>query len=287
MRARPVGPTTGGRIADLAVDPKNGSIWYVAAASGGLWKTIDHGVTFTPIFDEYGSFSLGHVTIDPNNSNVIWLGTGEQNAQRSADFGDGVYKSTDAGQTWTNVGLVHSEHIGMILVDPRNSNVVYVAAQGPLWSSGGDRGFYKTTDGGKSWTAILTVDENTGATDAAFDPRNPDVIYVAMWQRQRHTGMAEAGGPGSNLYKTTDGGKTWNKIRNGLPTTNLGRIGVAVSPQQPDVVYAWMAYAAAVDTTNGGRGRGGRGGRGWRRRWRRPRWCCGVRRSDDGLFPVG
>jgi hypothetical protein len=170
MRMRNVGPTTGGRVSDLAVDPKNQNIWYVAAASSGLWKTVNHGVTFTPIFENYGSFSLGVVVIDPNNSNVIWLGTGENNAQRSVDFGDGVYKSTDAGRTWTNVGLKNSEHIGKILIDPRNSDVVYVASQGPLWAPGGDRGLYKTTDGGKTWATVLTAGENTGVSDLALPP---------------------------------------------------------------------------------------------------------------------
>jgi photosystem II stability/assembly factor-like uncharacterized protein len=278
MRIRNVGPTTGGRIADIAVDPKNESIWYVASAASGLWKTTSHGVSFTPIFDSYGSFSLGCVVIDPNNSNVIWLGTGENNAQRSVDFGDGVYKSTDAGKTWANVGLSSSEHIAKILVDPRNSDVVYVAAQGPLWSAGGDRGLYKTTDGGKTWNAVLTISENTGVSDAAFDPRNPDVLYAASWQRRRHVGMALGGGPESGIFKSTDAGRTWMRLRSGLPTVNVGRIGLAVSPQNGDVVYAWLDHAAGArqaatvtvaavnDSTTSGQpapsgARGGSGGR--------------------------
>ena len=273
MRMRNVGPTTGGRISDIAVDPKNESVWYVASASSGLWKTTNHGVSFTPIFENYGSFSLGCVTIDPNNSNVVWLGTGENNAQRSVDFGDGVYKSIDAGRTWTNVGLKSSEHIAKILVDPRNSDVVYVASQGPLWNPGGDRGVFKTTDGGKTWTNALVVTENNGATDLAFDPRNPDVMYAATWQRRRHVGMALAGGPESGIFKSTDAGKTWTRLRNGLPTVNIGRIGIAVSPQNGDVVYAWLDHAAtarqnapgtgnvaAVNDSVAGGGRGGRGG---------------------------
>jgi photosystem II stability/assembly factor-like uncharacterized protein len=281
MRMRNVGPTTGGRIADIAVDPKNESIWYVASAASGLWKTTNHGVSFTPIFDSYGSFSLGCVVIDPNNSNVIWLGTGENNAQRSVDFGDGVYKSTDAGKTWMNVGLKNSEHIAKILIDPRNSDVVYVAAQGPLWSAGGDRGLYKTTDGGKTWNAVLTISENTGVSDGAFDPRSPDVLYAASWQRRRHVGMALGGGPESGIFKSIDAGKSWTRLRSGLPTVNVGRIGIAVSPQNGDVVYAWLDHAARArlaqtapgnvavvnDSTTtavqGGRGgQGGGGGRG-------------------------
>src|SRR5579862_736195 len=277
MRIRNVGPTTGGRISDIAVDPKNASIWYVAAASSGLWKTTNHGVSFSPIFDNYGSFSLGTVVVDPNNSNVVWLGTGENNAQRSIDFGDGVYKSTDAGRTWSNVGLKTSEHIAKILIDPRNSDVVYVAAQGPLWAPGGDRGLYKTTDGGKTWTAVLTISENTGVTDAAFDPRNPDVIYAASWQRRRHVGMALGGGPESGIFRSTDAGKTWTRLRAGLPTVNIGRIGLAVSPQNGDVVYAWLDHAApvhpptvitqtgdSVSAAASGRGAAGRGAAGGR-----------------------
>ena len=268
LRVRNVGPTTGGRVSDFAVDPKNPHTWYVAAASSGLWKTTNHGVTFTPIFENYGSFSLGVVVVDPKNSNVIWLGTGENNAQRSVDFGDGVYRSADAGRTWSNVGLRNSEHIAKILIDPRNSDVVYVAAQGPLWGPGGDRGLYKTIDGGKTWNAVLTAGENTGVSDAAFDPRNPDVIYATTWQRRRHVGMALAGGPESGIFKTTDGGKTWSRLSNGLPTVNLGRIAVGVSPQNPDVVYSWLNYAAPpravsnVAVTNDSVAGGGRGGTG-------------------------
>ena len=163
---RSVGPSlTTGRISDVAVDPKNPSVWYVAAASGNLWKTENRGNTWTAIFDEHGSYSLGAVTVDPKDSNVVWLGTGENNNQRSVGFGDGVYKSTDAGKTWKRMGLENSEHIQNIVIDPRNSNIVYVTAIGPLWSSGGDRGLYKTTDGGQTWKAVLTISPDTGVTD--------------------------------------------------------------------------------------------------------------------------
>ena len=232
------GTFTSGRIADVAVDPKNRNIWYVATASGGLWKTENHGLTFRPVFDDYVSYSLGCVTVDPKNSDVVWLGTGENEAQRAIGWGDGLYKSTDAGKTWTNVGLRRSEHIAKILVDPRDSNVVYVASQGPLFSAGGDRGLYKTTDGGKNWTPILQISENTGITDIDMDPRNPDVLYAASYQRRRNTSVIVAGGPEAAIFKTTDGGRNWKKLTEGLPTVDLGRIALAVSPQKPDVVYA-------------------------------------------------
>src|SRR5687767_9896055 len=168
---RSIGPSlTTGRIADVDVDPKNPSVWYVAAASGNLWKTENRGNTWTPIFEGYGSYSLGAVVVDPRDSNVVWLGTGENKNQRSVGYGDGIYKSTDAGKTWTRMGLENSEHIGKIVIDPRNSSTVYVAAIGPLWAPGGDRGVYKTTDGGKTWKAVLTITENTGVQDIVLDP---------------------------------------------------------------------------------------------------------------------
>jgi photosystem II stability/assembly factor-like uncharacterized protein len=239
LKLRALGPAVAsGRIGDIAVHPEDHATWYVAVASGNVWKTTDAGIQWTPIFDDYGSYSIGCITIDPNDPLVLWLGTGENNSQRSVSYGDGVYKSTDGGSSWKKVGLENSEHIGKILVDPRNSDVVYVAAQGPLWSAGGDRGLYKTTDGGETWEAILTVDEHTGVTDIAFDPRNPDVLYAATYQRRRHVWVLLNGGPGSGLHKTTDGGKTWTELTTGLPSVDMGRIGIAVSPANPDVVYA-------------------------------------------------
>jgi photosystem II stability/assembly factor-like uncharacterized protein len=244
LELRSLGPAlTPGRIADIAVDPRNRSVWYVAVASGGLWRTTNRGLTWQPIFDQYGSYSLGCITLDPNNPDVVWLGTGENQSQRSVGFGDGVYKSTDGGQSWTHLGLRDSEHIGKILVDPRNSNVVYVAAQGPLWSPGGDRGLFKTTDGGQTWKAVLQVSENTGITDLAFDPRNPDVLYAASYQRRRHVGVLIGGGPESAIYKSEDGGASWTKLTQGLPAVDLGRIALAVSPHHPDVVYALVTAA--------------------------------------------
>src|SRR3982750_3124490 len=166
LEFRSIGPSlTTGRISDVDIDPRNPNVWYVASASGGLWKTENRGNTFTPVFDDYGSYSLGCVVVDPRNSNVVWLGTGENNNQRSVAFGDGVYKSTDAGKTWKRMGLETSEHIQNIVIDPRNSNVVYVSAIGPLWSAGGDRGVYKTTDGGATWKAVLSIGPDTGVTE--------------------------------------------------------------------------------------------------------------------------
>src|SRR4026208_971766 len=220
---RSIGPgLTSGRISDVAVDPKNPSVWYVAASIGGLWKTDNRGNTFTPVFDTYGSYSLGAVTIDPRDSNVIWLGTGENNNQRSVSFGDGIYKSTDAGATWKRMGLENSEHIQNIVVDPRNSSVVYVTAIGPLWAAGGDRGLYKTTDGGPTWKAPLTSSPDTGVTDMVMNPKKPDTIYAAALQRRRAVGQLIGGGPESGLFKTTNGGATWARRGAGLSAPGVG-----------------------------------------------------------------
>ena len=244
LKFRSIGPAiTSGRIADFAVNPDNINEFYVASAAGGVWKTNNAGNTFKPIFDGQGSFSIGCITLDPNNSNVVWVGTGENNNQRSVDFGDGIYRSNDGGKSWKNMGLKNSEHIGMITIDPRNSEVIYVAAVGPVWSSGGDRGVYKSIDGGETWNAILTVDEHTGANEILMDPRNPDVLYVAMHQRRRHVFTYIGGGPGSGIYKSTDAGATWNKINKGLPKVDMGRIGLAISPADPEKIYAIVEAA--------------------------------------------
>src|SRR5919112_4380319 len=231
---RTIGPDiTTGRISDVDIDPKNPNVWYVASASGGLFKTENRGNTFTPIFDDGGSFSLGAVKLDPKDSNIVWLGTGENNNQRSVAFGDGIYKSTDAGKTWKRMGLENSEHIQNILIDPRNSNTVYVTAIGPLWRAGGDRGLYKTTDGGQTWKNILPGTENSGATDIAIDPRKPDTIYVAMLQRRRAVGQLIGGGPDSGIYKSTDGGAKFTKLTKGLPAVEMGRVGLGINPKNP------------------------------------------------------
>jgi photosystem II stability/assembly factor-like uncharacterized protein len=240
---RSIGPAvTSGRVIDIAVRPDHHATWYVATV-GGVWKTENTGMSWTPVFDAEGSFSIGCVTIDPNNPHVVWVGTGENNSQRSVSYGDGVYRSTDGGKKWENMGLKDSMHIGRIVVDPRDSRVVYVAAMGPLWSSGGDRGLYKTTDGGKTWKAVLTIGENTGVSDLVIDPRNPDRLYAAAYQRRRHVWTLIDGGPESALYRSTDAGATWSKVESGLPKEDIGRIGLALSPANPDVVYAVVEAA--------------------------------------------
>ncbi|MFP4528587.1 MAG: WD40/YVTN/BNR-like repeat-containing protein [Candidatus Kapaibacterium sp.] len=239
MKLRLIGPAiTSGRIGDFAVNPNNHKEFYVAVASGGVWKTTNGGHNFTPIFDSQRSYSIGCIAMDPNNHNVIWVGSGENNSQRSVSYGDGVYKSVDGGKSWKNMGLKNSEHIGDIIIDPRNSDHVWVAAQGPLWGPGGDRGLYETTDGGKTWNKSLEISENTGVSDIATDPRDPDVMYASSYQRRRHVWTLINGGPESAIYKTEDGGKTWRKLTQGLPGGYVGRIGLAVSPVDPDVVYA-------------------------------------------------
>ena len=244
LKFRAIGPAfTSGRIADIAVHPDNRSVYYVASASGGVWKTTNAGTSFQPIFDQQGSFSIGCVTIDSNNPNIVWVGTGENNNQRSVHYGDGVYKSLDGGKSWKNMGLKESEHIGKIIVHPDSSNVIYVAAIGPLWSAGGDRGVYKSIDGGETWKAILIVDEHTGATDIVMDPRNPDVLYAAMFQRRRHTFTYVGGGPGSAMYKSTDGGGNWTKINKGLPSVDIGRMAIAISPANPEKIYLMVEAA--------------------------------------------
>lgn len=238
FKFREVGPAlTSGRIADMAVNPENNSIMYIATASGGVWKSENAGVTFSPIFDNQGSYSIGCVSLDPSNPNTVWVGTGENNNQRSVAYGDGLYRSRDAGKSWEKIGLENSEHIGMIKVDPNNSNVVYVAAYGPLWSEGGDRGLYKTEDGGATWNKILEIDQYTGVNEVHLDPRNSNVIYATAHQRMRKVWTYVGGGPGSGMYKSTDGGKSFRELKSGLPS-NMGRIGMTVSPANPDYVYA-------------------------------------------------
>ncbi|MGE3182359.1 MAG: glycosyl hydrolase [Phycisphaerae bacterium] len=239
FKLRSIGPAfMSGRISDIAVDPLEPNTWYVAAGSGNLWKTTNAGTTWKPIFDHYGSYSIGCITIDPNNHNTIWVGSGEDVGGRHVGFGDGVYKSTDGGRSFRNLGLKASEHIAKIVVDPRDSNVVYVAAQGPLWSGGGERGLYKTTNGGETWVNILSAGKYTGVTDIVLDPRNPDTLYAAKHQRLRTVAALLNGGPESGIFKSTDAGKTWRELRGGLPGGDRGKIALAISPQQPDVMYA-------------------------------------------------
>ncbi len=244
LKFRSIGPAVAsGRLMSIAVSPKNKFEYYVGVASGGVWKTVNDGTTWTPLFDKEGSFSIGWATLDPNDPEVVWVGTGESNSQRSVDYGDGIYRSDDGGKNWQNLGLKKSEHIGRVVIDPRDSKVVYVAAEGPLWGPGGDRGLYKTTDGGKNWKAVLTISENTGVADVAIDPANPDIVYASAYQRRRHVWTLIDGGPESGIYKSTDAGATWNKLKSGLPTVDMGRIGLAVSPADTNVVYATIEAA--------------------------------------------
>lgn len=249
LKFRSIGPaTTSGRIADIAIDPLNESIWYVAVGSGGVWKTDNMGTTWAPVFDKEASYSIGCVTIDPVNQSTVWVGTGENVGGRHVGFGDGVYVSHDSGATWKNMGLRASEHISRIVVHPENPDVVWVAAQGPLWSEGGDRGLYKTTDGGQTWIKTLGDKAWTGVTDLELDPTNPDVLYAATWDRHRTVASYIGGGPGSGIYKSTDGGDTWAKLSKGIPESNLGKIGLAVSPFDPATIYA----AIELDRKKGG-----------------------------------
>ncbi len=244
LKARSIGPALmSGRIGDFAVHPENRAHYYVAVCSGGVWKTVNAGTTWKPVFDSQGSYSIGCVTMDPNNHHVVWVGTGENNSQRSVSFGDGVYVSRDGGKSWKNAGLKESEHIGMIVVDPRDSDTVYVAAQGPLWRAGGDRGLYKTTDGGATWTRILHVSDDTGVNEVHIDPRDPDVLYASSYQRRRRVWTLINGGPESAIHKSTDAGATWRKLTAGIPAVDKGRIGLDVSPANPDVVYAIIEAA--------------------------------------------
>ena len=244
LRMRSIGPAfTSGRVIGFAVDPKNPAKYFVGVASGGVWKTVNSGTTWTPVFDNEGSYSIGAITLDPKNPLVVWVGTGENNSQRSVSYGNGLYKSEDGGRTWRNVGLRTSEHIGRIAIDPKDSNVVYVAAQGPLWGPGGERGLFKTADGGKTWKNILNISENTGVTDVVIDQNDPNTIYCASYQRRRHMWTLINGGPESAIYKSTDAGATWNKLRAGLPTVDLGRIGLAISPADSNVIYAQIEAA--------------------------------------------
>lgn len=239
LKFRAIGPAVmGGRMADIAVHPHKKSTWYIAVGSGGVWKTTNAGTTWKPIFDDQNSYSIACVTLDPSNPEIVWVGTGENVSGRHVGWGDGVYKSMDGGASWQQMGLESSEHIGKILVDPRDGQRIFVAAEGPLWSAGGERGVYRSEDGGESWTAVLEIDENTGVTDIAFDPSNPDTLYAAAYQRRRTVWAHMGGGPSSGIYKSTDGGTTWRQLKKGLPKGDMGKIGLATTPANPNLVYA-------------------------------------------------
>ncbi len=263
LKWRNIGPAfMSGRIADIAWDPGDNSVWYVAVGSGGLWKTVNAGVTWQPIFDNKPSYSIGNVAVDPSNPNTVWVGTGEDVGGRHVAFGDGIYRSDDGGKNWTHKGLKSSEHISTIVIHPEDSNTVWVAVQGPLWSKGGERGLYMTSDGGGTWQKTLGGGDWTGVTDVVIDPRNPDVLYASTWQHHRTVAAYMGGGPESGIHKSTDGGLTWQKLSKGLPEGNLGKIGLAVSAQDPDVVYA----AIELNRRKGGVWRSDDRGASWEKR---------------------
>jgi photosystem II stability/assembly factor-like uncharacterized protein len=262
LKFRSIGPALmSGRIADLAIDPVKPNTWYVAVGSGNVWKTENAGTTWTPIFDDYASYSIGCLALDPSDRHTIWVGTGENVSGRHVGYGDGVYVSHDGGKSFKNMGLKATEHISKIIIDPRDSQTIYVAAQGPLWSSGGERGVFKSTDGGKSWTAVLTQGPWTGATDMAMDPNDPDVLYVATHQRHRTVWAVIDGGPETGIFKSTDAGASWTELTSGLPSADMGKIGLAVSPQKSNVVYAGIELAGR----RGGVWRSANGGATWKK----------------------
>jgi len=246
---RPIGPAvTSGRVVDLAVaeGPESrvgdrlGKLMYAASASGGVWKSTNGGTTWEPVFDKQTTSSIGDIALAPSNPEIVWVGTGESNNQRSSSWGDGVYKSENGGKTWANMGLKTSQHIGRIIIHPTNPNIVFVAAVGPLWADGGERGLFKTMDGGKTWSNVLKISEHTGVTDVVMDPTDPSTMYAAAFQRQRKAYSFVGGGPESGIYKSIDGGAAWTKLTEGLPKGDIGRIGLDVSRSQPRTVYATM-----------------------------------------------
>ena len=239
LKFRSIGPAiTGGRVVDIAVNSKNTSEYFVASGHGSLWKTTNNGVTFNPAFEGQSSFAMGAVRIDPSNTNIVWAGTGENNNQTNAIYGDGVYKSEDGGKSWKNMGLQNSEHIGGIVIDPTNSNTVYVAAYGPIRNEGGDRGIYKTNDAGKTWRKVLNISNYTGCFEVHMDPRFNTVLYAVAHQRMRKGYTSVGGGDESAIYRSLDSGANWQKIMKGMPSENVGRIGMTISPANPDILYA-------------------------------------------------
>ncbi|MFL2639134.1 MAG: glycosyl hydrolase [Flavobacteriaceae bacterium] len=262
LKFRSVGPAfMSGRIADIAINPSNENEWYVAVGSGGVWKTSNSGTTWKPLADNLPFYSTGCITIDPSNNNTVWLGTGENVGGRHVGIGKGVYVSYNGGETWENKGLKKSEHISKIIVNKSNSNIIFVASQGPLWSSGGERGLYKSNDGGKSWKLVLEVNEWTGVTDVVVDPRNENIMYAASWQRHRNVAAYMGGGPGTKIFKSVDGGNSWRQLKAGLPKGNLGKIGLAISEINPEILYA----AIELDRRKGAVYRSQNGGESWKK----------------------
>ncbi len=263
LELRSIGPALmAGRIADVAIHPEDDNLWYVAVGSGGVWKTENAGVTWTPVFDDQTSYSFGCVAIDPRDPEVVWVGTGENVGGRHVGYGDGIYRSDDGGRTWVRKGLEKSEHISKILIHPEDSGTLWVAAQGPLWSPGGERGVFLTTDGGATWQRVLGDDKWVGATDLAIDPRDPDRLYAATRQRHRNVAAYMGGGPGTALHRSVDGGRSWQQLTEGLPEGRMGKIGLAISPQDPDVLYA----AIELDRRTGAVYRSSDRGSSWEKR---------------------
>ena len=249
FKLRNIGPAfTSGRIADMAIHPEDENVWYIAVGSGGVWLTENAGITWESIFDGQSSYSIGAIAIDARNPNTIWVGTGENVGGRHVAYGDGIYRSDDGGKSWKNMGLKESRHISRIVIHPDNSDKVWVAAQGPLWNSGGERGLYMTVDGGATWTKTLGDDEWVGVTDVVMDPNDPDRLFAATWQRHRNVASYMGGGPGSGLHRSDDGGVTWKALKKGIPSSNLGKIGLAISYHSPGHVYA----AIELDRRTGG-----------------------------------
>jgi photosystem II stability/assembly factor-like uncharacterized protein len=232
----------GGRIMDIAVQDSNSSIFYVASASGGLWKTVNGGISFDCVFDYGGSVSMGSIGLSKSDPNVIYVGTGEQSSRNSAAWGDGVYKSIDAGKTWKHVGLTDTRHIGKVIVDPHDPNIVYVAALGRLWGRNDERGVYKSTDGGKNWKMVFTQGNRAGVVDLDMDPSDPNTLYACAWDRLRWAYLFQSGGMESGIFKTTDAGKTWHQLKNGLPSGQLGRSAISIYAKDPHILLATVEY---------------------------------------------
>jgi photosystem II stability/assembly factor-like uncharacterized protein len=287
LKWRAVGPAvTGGRVVDIAVVPGHTDTVYAATASGGVWKTTNHGVTWEPVFERESSVSVGAIALAPSNPAIVWVGTGEANSVRSSSWGDGVYRSDDAGKTWKHLGLEGSRHVGRILVHPTDSRIVYVAAMGSLFGGSPDRGLYKTVDGGASWTKVLAGSDHTGVVDVAMDPRDPAVLFAAKFERERRNWSFIGGGPEGGIYKSIDAGGHWEKLTNGLPGGDVGRIGLAICRAQPDRIYA------AVVGPEGGVFRSDDRGASWERRntslsthWYYGQIVCDPNNSDRIYIP--
>ena len=239
LRLRNIGPATmSGRVVDLAVYDEDPYTFYIATATGGVWKTTNNGITTEPVFENENTHSIGAIALNQQNPNILWVGTGERANRQSSSWGDGIYKSHDAGKTWQHMGLKDSHHIGRIALHPTDTNTIYVAAMGHLWGPNNERGLYKTTDGGETWERIIYINDDTGVVDVTLDPQNPNIVYAATYQRRRRPFGFDGGGPGSGLHKSTDGGETWKELRTGLPEGDYGRIGISIFRADPNIVYA-------------------------------------------------